>query len=130
MFQIFGAFCSQSWARRLDLSQTKSGQYFGTGETFLFQLRPQARKYDWVGRHVSECKHSQQLFMSASARSVQIGSGGGKFGIFIDESLTRGETDCCDTFDNGPLTGSGLSSCVHSCVLWLKLTTNRLSIYR
>jgi hypothetical protein len=94
------------------LAQTKSGQYFGTGETFLFVLSPKVKKYDWVGKQKSnespngsqsQISHSEQLFMSASSRSLCIGSGGGKFGLFIDESLTRGESDRCDTFANEPL---------------------------
>jgi len=90
------------------MAQTKSGQYFGTGETFLFVLSPKVVKYDWVGKQKcnesqSQVSHSEQLFMSASSRSLCIGSGGGKFGLFIDESLTRGESDRCDTFANEPL---------------------------
>ncbi|CAG2167456.1 unnamed protein product [Oppiella nova] len=101
--EIFGAFCSTSWSKRLDLSQTKSGQYFGTGETFLFVLAPKVTKYEWIGRQRAIDSHSQQLFMSATARSLCVGSGGGAFGLFIDESLTRGQSAKCDTFANDPL---------------------------
>lgn len=93
------------------MAQTKSGQYFGTGETFLFVLSPKVIKYNWVGKQKSnesnesqsQISHSEQLFLSACSRSLCIGSGGGKFGLFIDESLTRGESDRCDTFANEPL---------------------------
>ncbi|CAG2103129.1 unnamed protein product [Medioppia subpectinata] len=97
--EVFGAFCSTSWSKRLDL-MSKSGQYFGTGETFLFQLLPTHAKYEWVGKAQKITSHSQQLFMSANHRSICVGSGGGRFGLFVDESLTRGQSDRCETFDN------------------------------
>ncbi|XP_054166906.1 GTPase-activating protein skywalker-like [Oppia nitens] len=100
---VFGAFCSTAWNRRLDLSGTKSGQYFGTGETFLFVLKPRLNKWEWIGRNQQIQSHSQQLFMSATQTSLCVGSGGGRFGLFIDGSLTRGQSDCCDTFANQSL---------------------------
>ena len=30
----------------------------------------------------------------------------GVFGLWLDDSLYRGRTECCETFDNDPLTGS------------------------
>ena len=96
--QLFGAFCSASWARR-----HSDSAHFGTGETFLFALRPRPRKYAWVGLERETVAHAQQLFQSASGRELCVGSGGGKFGLFVDESLARGRSERCDTFDNEPL---------------------------
>ncbi|KAI7693033.1 TBC1 domain family member 24 [Sarcoptes scabiei] len=103
--QIFGAYCSTSWSKRLD-SSIKFGQCFGNGETFLFSINPKTIKYDWVGLHtdVNQLKPSQQLFMSATNNAFSIGGGGGHYGLYIDENLSRGETHRCDTFDNDPLT--------------------------
>ncbi|KAH9418418.1 hypothetical protein DERP_011280 [Dermatophagoides pteronyssinus] len=103
--QIFGAYCSSSWSKRLD-SGNRAGQFFGNGETFLFSIHPRIVKYEWVGkfRDVNHLTPSQQLFMSATNDSFSIGGGGGHFGLYIDENLSRGETHRCETFENEPLT--------------------------
>ncbi|OTF82174.1 hypothetical protein BLA29_007705 [Euroglyphus maynei] len=102
--QIFGAFCSSSWSKRLE--GNNRGQFFGTGQTFLFSIYPRIVKYDWVGKfkNANHLSPSQQLFISAKNDSFSIGGGGGHFGIYIDENLSRGETHRCDTFENEPLT--------------------------
>lgn len=104
--EIFGAYCSASWSRRFENS-LKPGQYFGNGETFLFSLSPQMIKYEWVGinRDPSELSYAQQLFMSATANSFSVGSGGG-VGFYVGENLSSGETNRCETFENEPLTCS------------------------
>lgn len=40
--------------------------------------------------------------MSATNKFISIGSGSA-IGLYIDENLSRGETNRCDTFDNQPL---------------------------
>lgn len=64
-------------------------------------------KYEWVGinRDPSELSYAQQLFMSATANSFSVGSGGG-VGFYVGENLSSGETNRCETFENEPLTCS------------------------
>lgn len=98
----FGAYCSESWSTRL---QRDSGYYFGTGETFLFSLRPKVVRYSWSevgGGTRDSVSHSSQLFMTATSTHVIVGSGNGS-GIWLDEDLSRGKTERCDTFKNEPL---------------------------
>ena len=98
----FGAYCSESWSTRL---QRDSGHYFGTGETFLFTLKPKAIRYPWsesVTEKRQSLSHSSQLFMTATSNHMIIGSGNGS-GIWLDEDLSRGKTERCDTFKNDPL---------------------------
>ncbi|XP_037076466.1 GTPase-activating protein skywalker-like [Pollicipes pollicipes] len=111
---VFGAYCSTTWNTRNQMQEDGTRYtYFGTGETFLFTLRPQLKVYPWVGKVKQEqdpqlagVSHSQQLFMAADNTMLTIGGGGGQ-AIWLDENLSRGKTDACDTFGNPPLTATG-----------------------
>ncbi len=102
--QIFGAFCSTAWTKRLELAGKSQG-YFGTGETFLFSLSSNFEKYEWVGKREgsTSVEHGQELFMAGNNKMIGIGSGDGTWGIWLDENLTRGQTEKCPTFENKPL---------------------------
>lgn len=97
--QIFGAFCSEAWEMRKRLSKLS---YFGTGESFLFQFTPKAICYSWVGLQKSVVSHGEELFQCADATTLIVG-GGGNEGLSIRQTLERGSTNHCDTFDNPPL---------------------------
>jgi len=111
---VFGAYCSVSWGTRNQSQEDGSRHtYFGTGETFLFTLRPQLKVYPWVGKlrqeldpTLSSVSHGEQLFMAANNQMLTIGGGGGQ-AIWLDEDLCKGKTDTCDTFANPPLSESG-----------------------
>lgn len=117
--EVFGAFCSESWSNRLGRD---AGHFFGNGETFLFSLKPRVQKYSWVGlnssnptsptksRKVQRAIVSSQLFMTATANHIIIGSGNGS-GIWLDEDLNRGKSEKCDTFNNHPLASAGDFTC-------------------
>ena len=118
--EVFGAYCSESWSNRLGRD---SGHWFGTGETFLFSLKPKVVKYAWndvasspteegqvKSRKLNRAIHSSQLFMTATANHIIVGSGNGS-GIWLDEDLTRGKSEKCDTFNNEPLSASGDFTC-------------------
>ena len=100
--EIFGAYCSASWTGRL--SKDTPGSFFGTGESFLFTLKPKSIKYPWVGEGSGQVRgqRSTQLFMSSNGKSLIIGSGAGS-GLWLDEQLTKGKTEHCMTFNNRPL---------------------------
>lgn len=108
--KIFGAFCSASWAQRLGNDEKgASSHYFGTGETFLFTLKPKQTYYPWVGANdygnemvSSNVPHSSQLFMAANSKMISVGAGNG-IGLWLDENLTNGSSTHCNTFDNKPL---------------------------
>ena len=120
--EIFGAYCSTSWAERNAKDERGQRQaYFGTGETFLFKLSGRdgddegSVKYPWVnlkGTSNGEEKlskaeeHAKELFMCGQFDMVAIGGGGGN-GIYIDSSMTFGKTEHCKTFDNPPLCEKG-----------------------
>lgn len=48
--------------------------------------------------------------MAANAKMITIGAGNG-VGLWLDENLTKGKTERCDTFNNKPLCTSGDFAC-------------------
>ncbi len=102
---VFGAFCPVPLSNRLNKQKSYSiAAFFGTGETFLFKLRPIMEKYEWVGIELQgETDRSQELYMYADNKSLIIGSGGEGSGLEIDENLAHGTSRKCDTFSNEPL---------------------------
>ncbi|XP_043233642.1 GTPase-activating protein skywalker-like [Amphibalanus amphitrite] len=113
--EVFGAYCSAHWNTRNQLLEDGSRHaYFGTGETFLFSLRPELSVYRWVGAaraggepRAAPLRHEQQLFQAADTTMLTVGGGGGGQAIWLDESLSRGRSDRCQTFANPPLAPHG-----------------------
>ncbi|CAH1781490.1 unnamed protein product [Owenia fusiformis] len=100
--EIFGAYCSANWEERKQMDKKLS--FFGTGETFLFSLHPQAVHYPWVGINSrGNVPFNQHMFMSGDHQGITIGGGGGGQGLQLDNNLDKGRTQKCDTFDNAPL---------------------------
>lgn len=85
---IFGAYLSRS------LKNRSSRKFFGTGETFIFNLRPAAQIFPW-----NESFDNQQ-FIYADENFLAIGCSSGKFGFWIDRDLNQVVSSPCDTFRN------------------------------
>ena len=84
--QIFGAYCSTSWAvRNLKDDQGRRQHYFGTGETFLFTFAIDEKpvRYVWVNADKTEDEivgtkaeqHQRELFMCGRPDMISIGGG-------------------------------------------------------
>lgn len=73
--------------------------FYGTGESFLFSVRPGYRVYNWSGENL--------LFIQGSHENLVIGAGEGHFGIFIDGNLYQGRSQSCLTYKNQPLAPTG-----------------------
>jgi len=73
--------------------------FYGTGESFLYSLRPKKEIYNWSGEN--------QLFIQGTAESLIIGAGEGHFGIFVDSNLYKGRSQSCSTYQNEPLAPKG-----------------------
>jgi len=58
----------------------------------FFQIFP------WTGEN--------NYFYKVDQNSFIIGSGDGKFGIWLDADLNQGRTHACSTFDNQPLSST------------------------
>ncbi|KAF3840076.1 hypothetical protein F7725_018793 [Dissostichus mawsoni] len=85
--KVFGAFSSDPF---------KVSKYcYGTGETFLFSFNPDFQAYKWSGEN--------SYFMGGNLESLQIGGGGGGFGLWLDSDLYHGSSFSCPTFNNESL---------------------------
>uniref|UniRef100_A0A3Q3EQZ6 Nuclear receptor coactivator 7 n=1 Tax=Labrus bergylta TaxID=56723 RepID=A0A3Q3EQZ6_9LABR len=84
--KVFGAFSSDPF---------KVSKYsYGTGETFLFSSNPEFQvRFEWWSGENS-------YFVSGNLESLQIGGGGGGFGLWLDADLYHGSSFSCPTFHN------------------------------
>ncbi|KAM4040970.1 nuclear receptor coactivator 7 isoform 2-T3 [Anomaloglossus baeobatrachus] len=82
--QVFGAYATHPF--RL------SDHYFGTGETFLFTFNPDFKAFKWSGEN--------SYFINGDIASLQLGGGGGRFGLWLDCDLYHGRSNPCSTFNN------------------------------
>ncbi|XP_070822687.1 nuclear receptor coactivator 7 [Chaetodon trifascialis] len=85
--KVFGAFSSDPFR--------VSKYCYGTGETFLFSFNPDFQAYRWSGEN--------SYFVSGNVESLQIGGGGGGFGLWLDADLYHGSSFSCPTFHNASL---------------------------
>lgn len=85
--KVFGAFSSDAFR--------VSTSCYGTGETFLFSFNPKFQAYRWSGEN--------SYFVSGDLESLQIGGGGGGFGLWLDADLYHGSSFSCPTFRNASL---------------------------
>ncbi len=77
---VFGAFCSES----LRAGGAGGMSYYGTGESFLFQMEPAFRVHRWSGRN-------EQIVLSS--KEVLAFGGGGKFALWLDAVFEHGSSE-------------------------------------
>lgn len=100
--KAIGAFLSRAWRHR-----TGASYFFGTGETFIFTLRPSPPAvFRW--HHDHPCSS----FMAGTDTMIAIGGGlnASLFGLWINREMTTVHSSRCETFDNAPLLGLDCSS--------------------
>ena len=68
MLQVFGSFIASP------LSDRHGKQFFGTGESFLFSVYPEAKCYQWTAK--------TDLILRATDHELIIGAGGGYVCLF------------------------------------------------
>ncbi|XP_035266335.1 nuclear receptor coactivator 7 [Anguilla anguilla] len=85
--QVFGGFSSHPFR--------VSKRCYGTGETFLYSFSPELKVFHWSG--------ANSYFVKGHRDCLQMGGGGGLFGLWLDADLSRGCSLACDTFHNQPL---------------------------
>ncbi|KAH9900705.1 TLD-domain-containing protein [Cubamyces lactineus] len=91
---VFGAWMGEG-------IHPSKGAYYGTGESFLWQLvaKDRVRVYKWTGKndYVALCESDY----------ISFGGGDGHYGLWLDETLSDGSSARCPTFDNEPLCSPG-----------------------
>ncbi|CAI4225708.1 unnamed protein product [Auanema sp. JU1783] len=102
--EVFGAYCSSSWAERNDRRERTKSKYFGTGESFVWRLESEDEPviYGWVGNNNDHADSCPQMFMAANDKMLVIGSGDGDAIRIVDE-LTQGITSGSQTFGSPAL---------------------------
>ncbi|KAI8816294.1 uncharacterized protein EV422DRAFT_546182 [Fimicolochytrium jonesii] len=55
------------------------------------------------------------MFVMVANKAIHIGGGGAHTGLYINPTLTAGETGPCQTFENAPLTGGGKEGMGFEC---------------
>uniref|UniRef100_A0A8C3I2D7 Nuclear receptor coactivator 7 n=1 Tax=Chrysemys picta bellii TaxID=8478 RepID=A0A8C3I2D7_CHRPI len=82
--QIFGAYATHPFKF--------SDHYYGTGETFLYTFSPNFKVFKWSGENT--------YFINGDIGSLELGGGGGRFGLWLDADLYHGRSNSCSTFNN------------------------------
>ncbi|XP_063091116.1 nuclear receptor coactivator 7 isoform X2 [Cavia porcellus] len=82
--QIFGAYATHPFKF--------SDHYYGTGETFLYTFSPNFKVFKWSGEN--------SYFINGDISSLELGGGGGRFGLWLDADLYHGRSNSCSTFHN------------------------------
>ncbi|XP_014812131.1 PREDICTED: nuclear receptor coactivator 7 isoform X4 [Calidris pugnax] len=82
--QIFGAYATHPFRF--------SDHYYGTGETFLYTFCPHFKVFKWSGENT--------YFINGDTSSLELGGGGGRFGLWLDADLYHGRSNSCSTFNN------------------------------
>lgn len=86
-----GAYLSKSF-------QHRSGPtFYGTGECFLFSLRPRLAHYPW------KTDSGSSSFISASDLFLACGTGGYDFGLWLDKYMNRVQSCRSTTYGNEPM---------------------------
>ncbi|XP_029452392.1 nuclear receptor coactivator 7-like isoform X2 [Rhinatrema bivittatum] len=85
--QVFGAYATHPFKL--------SDHYYGTGETFLYTFSPELKVFKWSGEN--------SYFINGDISSLELGGGGGQFGLWLDADLYHGRSNSCSTFNNETL---------------------------
>lgn len=89
---IFGAYCSEPW--RL------APRFYGTGETFIFQLHPHQVAWHWWWQKMPF--EQNDYFMWGQHEGIAVGGAGG-YALFLDSELVHGLSRTCLTFGSRSL---------------------------
>jgi len=85
---IFGCYATDPWDK-------SSQEYYGSGESFLFKIKPICKVFKW--------SKINDYFMYSSKDFISMGGGGDGYGLWLDSEFDHGSTATCDTFRNEPL---------------------------
>lgn len=97
---IIGAYLSH-------LLHRNTRRYYGSGETFVFQIFQSAGHGQSTGNtlpqlHTFHSSGANQQFINCRRNSIVIGGGGLGSSIYIDDTLYHGATAPCATFTCSP----------------------------
>ena len=106
---MFGVFATETFAPH-------HGHY-GTGECFLWRLEEHKK----VHKYGTTAKNN--FFLLSEQQYLAAGVGESRYGLWLDEALLYGQSDCVSTFDNDVLSSRPSFKCVNIEV-WGLLTNS------
>ena len=92
---VFGAYCSEPWHL--------APRYYGTGETFVFQLSPKQVVWHWWSKKMDV--QQNDYFMWGSSEALAVGGAGG-YALWLDAELSHGISRSSLTFGNDSLSST------------------------
>ena len=95
--ESFGAFTTEHWR--------VAPRYYGTGESFVFQMLNSELEDETDGARVFRWTKRNDYFVFGRNECVAVGGGCG-FALWLDEELLRGNSSRSDTFGNEPLSST------------------------
>uniref|UniRef100_A0A7S3FYC8 TLDc domain-containing protein n=2 Tax=Palpitomonas bilix TaxID=652834 RepID=A0A7S3FYC8_9EUKA len=102
MEHVIGCFGTESFR--------PSQKPFGSGECFVFSLRPNTHHYNWIG--LSGDDDAPRDFLTASHSSIHCGGGAEGFALYLDEELHHGASRKSATYGNERLVPTGEFRCL------------------
>lgn len=122
---VFGGYLNES---------LKNGsQFYGTGESFVFSIRPSLSVYRWSGAdahgadvshvgeevgaiegHVTNSTDYVDMFVQSDSRQFLMGGGGDGCAIQLDDELHVGASLFCGTYNSPSLASKKLFKCVNA----------------
>lgn len=88
---MFGGYGTEEWLL--------NGQFTGTGECFVFALKPKVACYRWTG--------ANEFFQIATREHFGMGGGtSGRYAFYVDSEFSWGTSEVSNTFLNRRLSSS------------------------
>jgi len=88
---VFGCYATDPWVK-------SNQEYYGSGECFLFKIKPVSKVFKW--------SKVNDYFMFSSKDFISMGVGGDGYGLWLDSDFDQGNSTKCDTFNNEPLSAT------------------------
>jgi hypothetical protein len=98
---VFGGFATEPWK----CFPSRSRKYYGTGECFLFSMKPKLQIYPW--------SRINDYFMYSDEKCIGFGGGGAGFGLWLDSDFLYGSSHPCGTYLNQVISSEVDFTCVH-----------------
>ncbi|KAI0798217.1 TLD-domain-containing protein [Abortiporus biennis] len=91
---VFGAWMGEG-------VHPSKGSYYGSGESFLWKEMSdhKVKIFKWTGKN--------DYFALCEPDYISFGGGEGRYGLYLDDTLSEGSSARCPTFDNDPLCSDG-----------------------
>uniref|UniRef100_A0A6B2LLB7 Oxidation resistance protein 1 n=1 Tax=Arcella intermedia TaxID=1963864 RepID=A0A6B2LLB7_9EUKA len=88
---VFGGYASEDWKVQ--------PRYFGTGESFVFAVKPKFTVYNWTS--------ANDYFIQANHHYIAMGGGtNGGYAFYLDSELHWGTSETSNTFLNRQLSST------------------------